>query len=304
MQIEAELKNAVVLAMFGTSVEHALAGLLNIRDRMVGRFPETPVHIAFTSNIIRRVWQERAKDPEYVLSHPEIPNDILNVRGPLAAIADLQDAGFDSIVVQAVHIAPAEEYVDLCAHVAGLNSIKTIKSNSGLFRNLVVGRPALGTFDTRYPYTADIKTAARSLFSDAALARQEGAALVYLGHGNSYVPARNIYVEFAAEMRRQYPDTPIVMTTLEGIPSYDEAIAELQGHNLRKVLLKPFLIAAGGHVAKDMMGDQPESLKNRLEHAGFAVHPLLKGLGEQDDFAQIFVQHAADAANDAAIELR
>ena len=47
-------KNAIVLAMFGTTVEPALQGLLNIRTKMIEKYPETPVKIAFTSNIIRK----------------------------------------------------------------------------------------------------------------------------------------------------------------------------------------------------------------------------------------------------------
>jgi sirohydrochlorin cobaltochelatase len=68
-----EHKNAIVLAMFGTTVEPALKGLLNIQAKMVERFPETPVRIAFTSNIIRKKWRKRAADPDYVKAHPEIP---------------------------------------------------------------------------------------------------------------------------------------------------------------------------------------------------------------------------------------
>ena len=49
-----EHKNGIVLAMFGTSVEPALQGLLNIRTKMIERYPDTPVRIAFTSNIIRK----------------------------------------------------------------------------------------------------------------------------------------------------------------------------------------------------------------------------------------------------------
>lgn len=301
---EPESKNAIVLAMFGTAIEPALVGLLNIRDKVRAQFPETPVRVAFTSGIIRRIWQQRTNDPEYVRAHPEISDNILHVQSPLAAIANLQDAGYGAIVVQAVHIAPAEEYADLCSCVVGLNSIKTAKSGDNPLINLVVGRPALGAFDPRYPYTEDIANTARALEADAVLARRENAALVYLGHGNRHLPARNIYVEFAEEIRRKYPKTLIIVTTLEGKPSMDEAIAELQSHKVEKVLLKPFLIAAGGHVVKDMMGEQPESVVSRLRQAGFDVQPVLQGLGEQDDFAQIFVQHIADAARDAGMELR
>ena len=299
-----EHNNGIVLAMFGTSVEEALPGLTNIRDRMAEQFPETPVRIAFTSNIIRRIWQERAKNPAYLRDHPDIPPDILQVQGPLAAIANLQDEGFGSIVVQPVHIAPAEEFFDLASYVEGLNSIKTVKAKLKPFAQLVLGRPALGTFGTEYPYARDIIAAARTLSADAGLVEEKNTALVYMGHGNRYFPSSGVYLEFAAEMCRQYPDTLTVMTTLEGFPSVDDAISLLKEHDIEQVILKPFMVVAGNHALGDMIGSKPESLKNRFEEAGFTVRPVVSGLGEQDEFSRIFVQHTIDAANDAGIRLR
>jgi len=74
--------------------------------------------------------------------------------------------------------------------------------------------------------------------------------------------------------------------------------------NVEKILLKPFMIVAGDHARKDMGSAGPDSLKTRLEGKGFNVVPIFKGLGEEDDFADIFVKHTMDAARDAGIELR
>ncbi|MCW5207728.1 sirohydrochlorin cobaltochelatase [Desulfobulbus sp. US2] len=93
-------KNAIVLAMFGTTVEPALQGLLNIRTKMMEKYPDTPVKIAFTSNIIRKKWQERAEDPAYSKAHPENPEEVLHVKTVLATIADLQNIGYDTIILQ------------------------------------------------------------------------------------------------------------------------------------------------------------------------------------------------------------
>lgn len=299
-----EEKNGIVLALFGTSVEEGLPGLLNIRDKVRAQFPGTTLRMAFTSDIVRRIWQQRANDPEYIRMLPYIPDEIYSIQGPLATIANLHDAGHKSLVVQAVHIAPAVEYEDLCRCVAGLNSIKTIKSDNKQVVNLVVGRPVLGDFDSPYSCAEDIQLAASALKADIIMAREDDAALVYLGHGNKSVSACDLYGKFVAEMRRQYPDTITVMTTLEGEPSVEEAIAELNYANVQKVLLKPFLITSGGHVMKDMMGSHSASVLNRLKQAGFDVTPIAKGLGEQDAFAHIFVRHIEDAARDAGLELR
>ena len=62
--------SAIVLAMFGTTVEQALGSLLAIEAAMEAAFPYTPVKMAFTSNQIRRRWRERGDDPAYLAAHP------------------------------------------------------------------------------------------------------------------------------------------------------------------------------------------------------------------------------------------
>jgi len=301
---EVEHKNAIVLAMFGTTVEPALQGLLNIRDKMSRAYPRTPVRIAFTSNIIRRIWQKRAQDPAYAKNHPGVPAEILHVQGPLATMANLQDQGYDTLVVQPTHIAPAEEFLDLSAYVEGLAGIETIKEKFKPFAKIALGRPALGTFGTRHPYAEDVRAFARALAADAALARKAGAALVYMGHGNEFFPSGGSYLEFEARMRQFYPDVLTVIGCVEGFPSFDDVLARLQQEGVKNVVIKPMMIVAGDHAMNDMAGAEPDSWKSRLEKAGFAVTPVRRGLGEQDEIAEIFVRHAADAARDAGIELR
>ncbi|MCI5140852.1 MAG: hypothetical protein D3909_03810, partial [Candidatus Electrothrix sp. ATG1] len=161
-------KNAIVLAMFGTTVEPALQGLLNIRIKMMEKYPETPVKIAFTSNIIRKKWQKRAGDPAYSKAHPEIPEDVLHVKTVLATIADLQDQGYDTIVLQPTHIAMGEEFLDLGTYVDSLMRMGTVKKKKYKpFHKVVLGRPALGTYGLEHPYTEDIAVAAQALAADA-----------------------------------------------------------------------------------------------------------------------------------------
>ncbi|MCI5118135.1 MAG: sirohydrochlorin cobaltochelatase, partial [Candidatus Electrothrix sp. LOE1_4_5] len=118
-------KNAIVLAMFGTTVESALEGLLNIRSKMINKYPETPVKIAFTSNIIRKKWRQRAENSAYSKAHPQIPEDVLHVKTVLATIADLQNDGYDTIVLQPTHIAMGEEFLDLGTYVDSLMNLGT-----------------------------------------------------------------------------------------------------------------------------------------------------------------------------------
>ncbi len=299
-----EHKNAIVLAMFGTTVEPALQGLLNIRDKMAKAYPETPIRIAFTSNIIRKIWQKRAADPAYVKAHPEVPDTILHVQGPLATMANLQDDGYDTLVVQPTHIAPAEEFLDLTSYVEGLASIDTIKKKFKPFNKLVIGRPLLGTFGVRHPYGEDIKTAVKAMAEDVERARKEKAALVYMGHGNDYFPSGGSYLQFEYEMRKAYPDVLTVIGTVEGYPGLDQVMEQLRQAGVKTVVIRAFMIVAGDHATNDMAGPEEDSWKSVMEKAGIRVIPYLHGMGENDHVAEIFVNHAADAAQDAGIHLK
>ena len=297
------LAAGVVLAMFGTTVESALTALLAIKQAMVSACPQVPVRLAFTSNQIRRIWHRRAADPDYLAAHPAIPEEILHVQGVLATIANLQDRGFDSLVVQSVHMVPAEEFHDLASYVRGLASIRTMKPRWQPFKKLVLGRPALGAYNLLSSYAEDIRQAALALADDARMAREQEAALVYMGHGNPYFPAGGLYLEFAARMRELYPEVLTLIATVEGFPSFDEIVTELQRHSVQRVMLKPLLVVAGEHALRDLAGSGEASWASRLIALGYEVVPVLHGLGSQPPFAQIFVRHALEAAATAAIRL-
>jgi sirohydrochlorin cobaltochelatase len=300
MQVQRN-KTAIVLAMFGTTVESALQDLLAIHREVKATYPQTPVKIAFTSNQIRRKWHKRAADSSYLAAHPEIPEEILQVQGILATIANLQDQGYLCQVVQPTHIAPAEEFHDLAAYVRGLCSIRTMKPRWQPFETIGLGRPLLGTYSLKYSYADDIRRTAKALAADAALAKRHDAALVYMGHGNEHFPSGGLYLEFAAQMRSLYPDVLTLIGTVEGFPSLDDVIENLRQHNINKVLLKPFLIVAGDHAINDLVGEEEDSWISILRAQGFQVSAEIKGLGPQ--VASLFVEHLAQAAAEAGVEL-
>lgn len=301
-----EHKHAIVLAMFGTTVEPALEGLLNIRSKIIEKFPNTTVRIAFTSNIIRKVWQQRAEDPEYLKNNPNIPEDILHVKTPLATIADLQNDGFDTIVLQPTHISMGEEFLDLHTYVDSLMNMGTLKKPKYKpFHKVVLGRPALGTYGQNHPYSEDIEVVAQIMAPDVKLAIQEKAGLVYMGHGNEFFPGSGgAYLELASKMRRMYPEVVTAIGTVEGYPAIEDVIELLNLYGVKKVVLKPFMVVAGDHTLNDMASDEEDSWKSILESKGFEVVAVPKGLGEIDEFANIFVDHAIDAAIDANIVLK
>jgi sirohydrochlorin cobaltochelatase len=294
-------KKAIVLACFGTSYPSALVAITNIKQQVEKAFPGTKVQLAFTSNIIRRIWHHRQNDAKFFAENPNIPKEIVYVKGPLATIADLQDMGYKTIVVQPTHIFFGEEYIDLTAYVNGLNTIKTIKKKFMPFDKLVLGRPLLGKCGVEHDYHEDLEIAAKALAADVALAKKNNATLVYMGHGNEFY-STGAYIEFQQVMRKMYPKAKIFIGTVEGFPALDDVVDGLLHTSTKKVLLKPFMIVAGDHANNDMAGDEPDSWKSVISKKGIKVIPVTKGIGENNQIAEIYVEHIKDAAQDNGIE--
>ena len=122
--------------------------------------------------MIRKIWHKRQHDEAFKKENPSIPPDIFSVKGPLATIADLQDEGFTTILVQPGHISLGEEYLDLVSYINGLNAITTIKEKNRPFVKLAVSRPAMGTMGTKHPYVDDINQVAKSLAGDIQKAKE------------------------------------------------------------------------------------------------------------------------------------
>lgn len=295
-------KPAIVLAVFGTSHVSALPGILDIYHSVEQAFPGVEVRLSFTSNIIRRIWRKRRHDQVFLDAHPEVPQEVLMVKGTLASIADLQDEGYGYIIVQPTHIAAAEEYTDLTSYVAGLNSIRTIKKRNSPFRKIILGRPALGVPGIAHEYHHDIERAARALAVDVDQAEKNGAALVYMGHGNDHF-STGVYLEFAEVMGEIYPQIKTYVSMVEGFPSNELLFRELKRDKVGKVYLKTLMTVAGDHAKNDMAGDEDDSLKTQLLARGYEVEVNLQGLGQNKEFAAIFVDNIKDAAKDNGLEL-
>ena len=221
----------------------------------------------------------------------------------VATLGELSDNGYKTIIIQPTHIYHGEEFSDVLEYARGLNSIKTIKDKWKPFKKIVVGRPALGTYGPEYDYHEDIEKAVKALKADVELAKKKGAVLVYMGHGNEFY-STGIYAETQKEFRKQYPDVKTYIGTVEGYPSLDDVVKSLKHSKNKKVLLKPFMIVAGDHANNDMAGDEPDSWKNVLKKAGCTVYPDIEGLGSNNNFAEIFVEHIKDVAKDNGIKLK
>ena len=296
------MKNiGIVLAAFGVSKPGSAVGITNVLDRVREEFPKSKVKLAFTSNQIRHKWQRRSRDSDWLRANPGISTELLQVRGVLAAIADLQDEGCRRIVVQPLHIYAGEEYSDLQSYVTGLNSIRTTKPRWTPFKALALGRPALGKPGPEFPYQKDLARAAQALAPDAREALAGSAALVYGGHGNPFY-STGVYQELELILSRNHPGLRVIIGVVEGIMGPEYVLERLRSEGIEKVLLKPLMLVAGEHAHSDLCGDEPDSWRAIFEKAGVEVECDLTGLGENPDWVDIYVQNIKQTAEMHKIE--
>lgn len=299
MHAPSPAKKAIVLAVFGTTVPAALQSILKLEAKMAQAFPDMPVRLAFTSEIVRAKWAKRAQDAAWRRQHPEVPEALYSVKNPLATIANLQDQGYRHIAVQSTHIFAGEEYENLKSEIDTLASIRALRERDNPFVKIVLGRPALGAPGDRHPYGEDIARAAAALGADLSLARKNRSALVYMGHGNELF-STGVYMELEAALRDSAPDVPVFVGVVEGFPPLERVIAALTHAKVKTVTLLPLMVVAGDHAANDMAGEEKDSWKTRIEARGITVTPVLRGLGEVDAWGDIYVQHLKDAMKDNA----
>ena len=294
--------NAIIVASFGTTVPEAVGAITNITDTVRKAYPGTEVRMTFTSNIIRSIWKERQAAPDKWISQG-IPEEVLYVKNFIATVGDLLEDGYTNIIVQPTHMFFMEQSHDLQQYVNGLASIHTMKRRWKPIDKIVMGRPALGMPGDRYSYHDDVEAACMTFASDIEEARAAGASLVYMGHGNEHW-STGIYSETEKKMREMYPDIKTFIGVVEGAPTIENLMARLDHLENKNIILRPFMIVAGDHATNDMAGPEEDSWKSILTAEGYKVDAKLEGLGSNDKFAALFVDHIADAAKDSNISLK
>lgn len=251
------MKTALLVVSFGTTHLDTLDKTIAATENtLAAAFPEYSLYRAFTSGIVRK--RLKAKYDIHADSVEE-------------AMARIAGEGFEQVIVQPTLLIPGEEYDKLRA---------AIEASAGKM-SVRVGKPLLCD-------DQDLDSIINVLQS--AYPVDDDTILLLMGHGTEHA-ANEIYIRLAQKMCK----LPMRLCTVEGTPSFDDAIEELTALSQRKVQLAPMLFVAGDHAKNDMAGDDPDSLRSMLEEKDFAVKCTIQGLGEIDAIRQMYVQRVADA---------
>ncbi len=233
---------AILLVAFGSSEPEARDSLHGIEAQVRKAFPGSEVRWAYTSDMLRK---KLAADGVVL---PDVEQ----------ALNALREEGFSRVVVQSLHVIPGQEFHKL---------LHSVEARRGEFAGLVLGRPLMNG-------TEDLERLAATLPACLPPERKPDEAVLFMGHGTHhaadvYYPALYYYLS------RSNPD--MLVATVEGSPTLDDALKVLQEKKHKKVWLAPLMTVAGDHAHNDMAGSDKDSWVNVLARAG--ITGVLYGLG-------------------------
>ena len=185
--------------------------------------------------------------------------------------------GYEEVICQPTHIINGLEYDKMMNMLlAYKDQIPTIK----------VGTPLLTEEE-------DYKEACEIVMQELEKPLAKDEAFVFMGHGTEHF-ANSAYSQFE-NMLRDLGHESTYVGTVEGFPSLDYVIRRLKIRDIKKVYVMPLMIVAGDHARNDLAGAEADSWDSILKADGFETEVIMKGLGEIDAIAEMFVKHLKKA---------
>ncbi len=260
--------NELLVLSFGTSYNDSRRLTIGaIEGALADAFPEYSVRRGFTANII--------------IDHVNRRDGIL-IDDVEAALKRAEDNGVKKLVVQPTHLMNGLEYNDI---------VKEVGKHADAFEKVVFGEPLLSSDD-------DFKRVENAIVNWTADYDDGKTAICFMGHGTE-AESNGVYQKMQ-DMLTADGRTNYFIGTVEAEPSVEDVLKAVQAGNYERVVLEPLMVVAGDHANNDMAGDDADSWKSVFEDAGYEVECILRGLGENEDIRQIYVEHARNAINKAS----
>ena len=257
------MKAAILLAGHGSRYERAQLALDHILQKVQALNPDIPVRMAFTSHKVRTQ-----------LNGAEGPG----VKSPQEVLDDFKEQGVTHVAMQSLHVIRAKEYSILT------DLAERLRGEEDGFVDMQVGMPLLAGSD-------DIEQVCDAFISLIPENMAENEAMLFMGHGSIYVddPAYE-----ALNSRLHERGVNIYVGTMDSTPDLPEVIRRMKADNITHIHLRPFLFGAGFHATKDLV-KKDDSWKNLLEAEGFTCEPEVVGVGENEQFINVWIAHLDNA---------
>lgn len=259
-------KQAMLVVSFGTSYSDTRALTLDATEKdFEEKFGSYDVYRAYTAQTVIDILKER---------------DNIEVYNVKEALEELKKEKYGTVVIQSLHVMNGAEYDDMMA---------VVKAYEKDFNEIKVGKALLTTHEDY----ENVITALSSNFPETA----DNEAIVFMGHGTHH-EAGAVYAAMEYAFHADGYDN-VFVGTVEGFPTLDNVMVQLEEKNIEKVTLMPLMIVAGDHAENDMGGDEEDSWKTILKQAGYEVEVYMHGMGENQGIRDIFMSHAEEAIKGA-----
>jgi sirohydrochlorin cobaltochelatase len=265
---QGEMKRGILIAAFGSSVPEGQAAITAVETAVRRAFPDTEIRVAYTSRIIMR---KIASEQGRVIDEPAI------------ALAKMAYEGFTDVAVLSTHVIPGAEYQDLEAVVNGFKAMGERGTKAG-FERISLSKPLLSN-------AMDFERLAQSLLA-AYASEARGGAVVLVGHGTHHF-SDAAYSALQIALWRESPN--FFVGTIEGLPSYDDVLAQLKKTRNKRVTLVPAMLVAGDHAYNDIGGSEAESWKSLLAGEGYETSAKFQGLGQLESVQRLLVDKLREA---------
>ena len=189
----------------------------------------------------------------------------IDIQNPVEALKKLHDDGYTHVLIQTSTVIDGVE-------MESLN--KNVDELTGLFKDIRIGNPLLYTPD-------DYKSVIKALTSNY----KNDTAYIWVGHG-TYDPSTAQYTMVDYVLKAEGYDNCFV-GTIEGYPAYEDMLVQLNKSGLKNIVLVPFMFVAGEHAKNDIAEDWKED----LEKEGYNVTVDMRGLGENPQIQDIYLDH-------------
>lgn len=251
------MNQAILVISFGTTHLDALRESIEATEAaLAAAFPERTCYRAFTSPTVRRRLKERCG---------------MDVDSVPQALERMRTDGVEDAVIQPTLLIPGEEYDRLAEELRQNGAGMNLRLGLPLLRNREDCAALLDILANAYPV-------------------EGSTALVAMGHGTAH-RANELY-EALADLARGRATPVMTVCTVEGTPTFDDAAAELTARGIEKAVAVPMMLVAGDHAKNDMAGEEPDSLRIRLEAAGIAADCRLEGLGKLPAIRDLYIRRA------------
>ena len=266
------MKKGMLFVSFGTSHEETRIKTIDaIQDKVHEAFPDCAPYSAWTSGIlIKKVAEERGEH------HDSLEE----------ALARMVADGIEDCIVVSMHLmngaetAKIEKTVTAWAREHGIPTYLT--------------SPLMSTGDDR-------KAVAQVICDEFAFVGKD-EVLLLMGHGSVYASNETYSLlqdELAAKGRDRF-----FVATVEGEPTFADALKQIEECRARCVYLAPLMIVAGDHAKNDLAGDDPDSWASQLKARGLQVKTVLKGMGEYAGIQQLVCDHVDEVLEEREVALR